>query len=838
MRNRANIFQKRLKKSCLLFLASCLFFLTAVYLVSAATVINPDVPGVTGTKHNLSMYGPGTVKSPSTTEICVFCHTPHNSNPSGALWNKADPGSTYILYGTTTMTAVSLGQPTGSSRLCLSCHDGTIAIGALLNAPGAVLASTLSMQGVDPTTGALLSTSAANLGTNLSNDHPISFAYSLSYPANNEVKDPGESSKNYPNITPAVLDKNGNVQCTSCHDPHSKTYPKFLLEALDPGTGNYGAQQCNRCHAKKYWDNTDAPVHREENTYKFTGISGTDPTPWDPYDFGLTPSPTTLSSGIDSSSAANIQVASTAGFPTAGRIRIDNELIKYTGTSGGNTFTGITRGIEGTAGAAHLSGAGVSGNDYTDDTLKMYGCLSCHRSHGGALAKHLLKGKDPSNLTTIVGGAWTCLNCHNGKMSNGSSATKDIDAVFNSTYKHDAKGGSDKHIPKRFTTGTPPVREDIFIDNNNNRHAECADCHNPHAAKQGNHVIGGRQGDISKGSYIGNNLIGTWGAQPGSLTLWSSLTPGSPNNQSNYKTVLLDTDPSNTDYLSRYEAFLCLKCHSSYAYGAINPAVPSNTYFFQSDPTADFNTGNFSYHPAFEIQGKNQPAFTANANWPANNLGLSNTFKCAVDNNCPEAGLGGGGIGHTSLITCSDCHGNSSYGSTDPKGPHGSSNKFLLRSKETVGGSPTNLCYNCHRRDVYGDEGYCPPNANYSRVSHPPDQGACSGSPTSPFYTTGASTGNNSNIFGILCLSCHGGRTATQNGLTVIDGIHGSNTGLGTNGTTQLGKRMMNGACITGYQADAINIQLWFKTAADTVCNHSYTGANPATITPNYNYLP
>ncbi len=793
MRNkRANIFQNRLKKSCLLFLASCFLLLTAVYLVRAATIIDPNVPGVAGTKHNLSMYGPGTVKSPATTEICVFCHTPHSSNPSGPLWNKEDSGSTYTLYGTTTMSASSLGQPTGSSRLCLSCHDGTIAIGSLLNRPGPGLADTLEMlEGAVTAEGKLLSSSAANLGINISNDHPISFAYSSSYPANSEIKDPG-SSPGYTNIAPAALDKGGNIQCASCHDPHSKTYAKFLREAIDPGT-DYGAALCNRCHNKKYWDATNAPIHREDTAYKLystttpSHIPGTDPTPWDPHDFGNTGPSSTLSSDI-TSAAASITVADGSAFPSgAGRIKIDNELIKISSRSG-NTFTVASsgRGIEGTAAAAHSTDAVVAGNNYTDDTLKKHGCLSCHSSHGGALGKYLLKGKDPSDLTAIVDEEWTCLNCHNGKMTNDAGATfiKDIGGALGTVDRHNPKAYSGKHTPKRFSTGNPLVREDIAA---NDRHAECADCHNPHGAKTGNHTIGGREGDSPKGSYIGNNLIGTWGAQPGSTTLWSGITPGTPADQTNdYKTVLLDTDSSNPDYLSRYESFLCLKCHSSYAYGTSNPVVPSKTSFYESDPTADFNTDtstgtiNYTYHPAFDKKGKNQPSSSANGNW-SGTRGLSNTFKCTVDNNCPEDGYSGG-VGYTSLITCSDCHGNSSYGSTDPKGPHGSSRNFILRNNETGTGSSANFCYNCHRRDVYGDEGYCPSNANYSRVSHPPDQTSCSGSPTSPFYTSGAATGNNSNIFGSLCMSCHGGGTKTQNGLTVFDGIHGSNTG-GTTGT-------------------------------------------------------
>lgn len=70
---------------------------------------------------------------------------------------------------------------------------------------------------------------------------------------------------------------------------------------------------------------------------------------------GLT---TTLSSAVDSV-IATIPVASTAGFPSSGRIKIDNELIDYTGTGAG--FTGCTRGASSTTKASHANGATVYG---------------------------------------------------------------------------------------------------------------------------------------------------------------------------------------------------------------------------------------------------------------------------------------------------------------------------------------------------------------------------------------------------------------------------------------------------------------------------------------------
>jgi hypothetical protein len=87
---------------------------------------------VVTTVHNLSVTGPGTVKASSETEVCIFCHTPHNSKPAGPLWNREDPGATYVLYNSSTLQAVP-GQPDGSSILCLSCHDGTIALGNVVS---------------------------------------------------------------------------------------------------------------------------------------------------------------------------------------------------------------------------------------------------------------------------------------------------------------------------------------------------------------------------------------------------------------------------------------------------------------------------------------------------------------------------------------------------------------------------------------------------------------------------------------------------------------------------------------------------------------------------------
>ena len=92
--------------------------------------------GIRLTKHNLSTTGPGPIKADSETEICAACHTPHYAEPqSPPLWNRGFPSANYTPYSSPSLQAAP-GLPTGYSKLCLSCHDGTMAIGAVRNLRG------------------------------------------------------------------------------------------------------------------------------------------------------------------------------------------------------------------------------------------------------------------------------------------------------------------------------------------------------------------------------------------------------------------------------------------------------------------------------------------------------------------------------------------------------------------------------------------------------------------------------------------------------------------------------------------------------------------------------
>ena len=196
---------------------------------------------VVGSLHNLSTTSPGAIQATSESEVCIFCHTPHSSRPVAPLWNKTDPGITYTLYNSSTLHA-NLGQPDGSAILCLSCHDGTIALGNVVS------------RSTDITfTGGItiMPSGNSNLTTDLSDDHPISFSYTSSLAsADGQLKDPSA-------ISMPVQLENGKVQCTSCHDPHKNTFNKFLVASTQ------FSDICFKCHDRDYWS---ASTHSTSNS--------------------------------------------------------------------------------------------------------------------------------------------------------------------------------------------------------------------------------------------------------------------------------------------------------------------------------------------------------------------------------------------------------------------------------------------------------------------------------------------------------------------------------------------------------------------------------------------
>jgi len=219
-------------------------------VTTAATLVMLGVAGpvlaaagdVASTVHNLSVSGPGEVRAVSETEVCKFCHVPHNAVVPKPLWGHAISTAVYRTAEVTTGRGIRqpAPQPDGSSRLCLSCHDGTVALGELAGDPRPISMSSVQYLGPGR---------PGHLGTDLTGGHPISFVVSDAAVAPAAPgRDMGVKPLAVVGGDPDVkLDRLGKMQCTTCHDPHSDRYyqpglvPRFWVK---PTVG----EVCTTCH--------------------------------------------------------------------------------------------------------------------------------------------------------------------------------------------------------------------------------------------------------------------------------------------------------------------------------------------------------------------------------------------------------------------------------------------------------------------------------------------------------------------------------------------------------------------------------------------------------------
>ena len=193
----------------------------------AARPLLAQETSVVDSPHNLSAGGPGEVRAVAEEQVCIFCHTPHHAAPVIPLWNRSMPLEAYTPYTSRALDA-EVGQPTGMSKMCLSCHDGTIALGAVLSRSMPIV----MRNGITT-----MPAGASNLGTDLSDDHPVSFRYTSELAAQDtHLRMPAS-------LPPEVqLDFNQELQCTTCHNPHSNAIGDFLV------LHNEESQLCLSCH--------------------------------------------------------------------------------------------------------------------------------------------------------------------------------------------------------------------------------------------------------------------------------------------------------------------------------------------------------------------------------------------------------------------------------------------------------------------------------------------------------------------------------------------------------------------------------------------------------------
>ena len=665
-------------------------------VMSAAVAFAAPISDIRHTKHNLSVTGPGPVRAVSEDEVCVFCHTPHGANNSepAPLWNRELSSATYTPYNSSSLDALGLGQPGGSSKLCLSCHDGTIAIGSVNVLNGAFTdgnpsTADIQMSGVAPDgtipAGAGESTGfTRRLGTDLTNDHPISFRYDDALAlADGDLRSPSAEpyiDNRAPGRRPLVPLEDDQLQCTSCHDPHvrdsSGANIKFLrlnrLQDGDPVEGSFREQIdiiCLACHEKEGW--------------------------------------------VDSAHA-NRNVAD----------------------------------------EVYAAGAAAQRDFPSDLPVWRASCLNCHDTHTVEGARRLLREATDSVSTPKSGGQSAieenCYQCHSSVkttlVNQGGAGYQppDIEIDFQSARHmpidaspevHDIGASAEPHAGKEFIESQALLGKGGL----GNRHAECTDCHNPHrvirnrlfnASPSSPDVAGthNHSGLSRHTNIISGVLRGTWGVEPQYGSTAFLAEPTGFLLKKGLAPVAATTDVANAYVTREYQ--ICLKCHTTYGYsappnlgdspGGTTPGTNAVTTYtdqameFQA-PLADEGEpgGNHrSWHPVIAETGRD-PA-TRHLD-PTNFL---SPFNGAAD------------IGFQTMY-CSDCHGSeTAAGTTTPNGgdsgrswgPHGSSNDFILKGpwNQQTGGAGTqdHLCFKCHSFTRYATKD----GANFSSGFSGPDR--------------------------------------------------------------------------------------------------------------------
>ena len=205
----------------------------AIYLVLASILAlgqarSGDVLGA----HDLTPAG-GSPISGGLSASCLYCHAPH-SGVGGAtpLWNQTLSTATYTPYTSTTYSEKGNAQPPlgASSSLCLSCHDGTVA-------PG----QTVAYKQI-PMTGSMKTIDV--FGTNLQGSHPFSLVLPMKDTADLVSTLVGQGATADP--TGAVKLVKGNIECTSCHNPHVQAVDTINMNFLVRDGSN--GQLCTACH--------------------------------------------------------------------------------------------------------------------------------------------------------------------------------------------------------------------------------------------------------------------------------------------------------------------------------------------------------------------------------------------------------------------------------------------------------------------------------------------------------------------------------------------------------------------------------------------------------------
>jgi len=281
------------------FLKYLIFFLLFAIPTAIRAVDIANSP-VAKSPHNLASWATATddraivkIKAVSETEICKFCHVPHGAIAT-PLWGHRLSTATYRAFSSATLLSPR-NQPDGGSKQCLSCHDGTIAVGDTIY--GNILVTAIGGNYLTPD-GKLTSHSGVLFGTDINNPvnpnhpkHPISIAVTNSLVAaknaqgvwklrnlesnacgsgktgfigsiNGSPVNCDGSEQLYP-LRPTIYSYNGSknpdgtgMQCTTCHEPHNNQYGNFMREQISfsnwscAHSPSIGGDFCYHCHTQ------------------------------------------------------------------------------------------------------------------------------------------------------------------------------------------------------------------------------------------------------------------------------------------------------------------------------------------------------------------------------------------------------------------------------------------------------------------------------------------------------------------------------------------------------------------------------------------------------------
>jgi len=215
--------------------------LTIGLLLGIATIVWATV---IGTPHDLAP------------EPCAMCHSPHNGSGQYPIWNRTQAAQTYTLYDSISFDMGPATQPRSPSSLCLVCHNGVAS--ELVNYPG-------PCANPDPAYDIEVA-GCADLGLDLSNEHPISFNYDETKDLDLNAFPTATTVRTSPSTRLAIKGKltstnyflAGSVsaaqynyfECSTCHSVHDLVeydgkgdYQVYFLRA-----DNTGSQMCLDCH--------------------------------------------------------------------------------------------------------------------------------------------------------------------------------------------------------------------------------------------------------------------------------------------------------------------------------------------------------------------------------------------------------------------------------------------------------------------------------------------------------------------------------------------------------------------------------------------------------------